>query len=205
MTRCPDPELLQDYLDGEVVPGQALAIESHLAGCADCAREVASLRFVFARLENLPLFEPSAQLVDRVLAEAMPAHPARWVKFAGWAYAASLVASLGGLLGATLNPTGRAWMGALSAEAANTVVRSFLFVLQSVNDGVVQFLAMAGSRGEWLRELPAVHALVKPLSQPVLLFTVWAAVVAGVGLIWWMRPRRGRAVRGSRHVGVLGL
>ena len=73
-----------------------------------------SYRLVFDRLGNLPLWEPSAELVDRVLAEAMPAHPARWVKFAGYAYAASLVASLGGL--ACSRPTERdrprAWMGA---------------------------------------------------------------------------------------------
>jgi anti-sigma factor RsiW len=205
MTRCPDFELLQDYLDGEVVPEQARAIEAHLAACPDCARDLASYRLVFDRLGSLPLFDPSPQLVERILAEAMPAHPARWVKLAGWAYAASLVASLGGLLVATLSPGPRAWMGALAAEAAKSVVRSFLFVVQSVNDGVVQFLALAGSRGEWLRELPILHAVVRPLSQPVFVFTVWAAVVAGVALIWWMRPRRSRATKGSRHVGIVGF
>jgi anti-sigma factor RsiW len=205
MTPCPDFDLLQDYLDGELVPGQALAIEAHLAECAHCAREVANFRLVFERLENLPLWEPSATLVDRVLAEAMPAHPARWVKFAGWAYAGSLVASLAGLAVAISNTTSRAWMGALAANAAKSVVHSFLFVLQSVSEGVVNALAAAGSRGEWLRSLPALHAVVKPLSQPIVLFTLWAALVVGVAVLWWMRPRHGRAVRGSRHVGVLGF
>lgn len=205
MTPCPEFELLQDYLDGEVVPEQARAIEAHLAACADCARELASYRLVFERLDQLPLWDPSPQLVERVLAEAMPAHPARWVKVAGWAYAASLVASVGGLLAAMLNPVSRGWMGVLAGDAANSVVRSFLFVLNSVNDGLVQALAVLGSRGDWLRSLPAVHALVEPLSQPVVLFTLWAALVAGVALIWWMRPRHGREARGSRHVGVLGF
>ncbi len=205
MTRCPEFELLQDYLDGEVVPEQARAIEAHLAECADCAREVASYRVVFDRLGSLPLFEPSPQLVERILAEAMPAHPARWVKLAGWAYAASLIASLGGILAATLSPGPRAWMGALAAEAAKSVVRSFLFVVQSVNDGTVQFLALVGSRGEWLRHLPILEAVLKPLSQPVVLFTVWAAILAGVGLIWWMRPRRSRAARGNGHAGIVGF
>ncbi len=205
MTRCPDFELLQDYLDGEVVPEQAQAIEAHLAGCADCARELASYRLVFERLESLPLFDPSPQLVERVLAQAMPAHPARWVKAAGWAYAAALVATVGGLFAASFNPAARAWMAGLGGEAAKSVVRSFLFVVQSINDGLVQTFELVGSRGEWLRSLPVLHALVKPLSQPVVLFTIWAAVVAGVALIWWMRPRTGRAVRGRHHVGILGF
>ena len=205
MNPCPEVELLQDYLDVELVPDQARSIEAHLAGCASCAREVASFRLVFERLENLPLFEPSPALVDRVLAEAMPAHPARWVKIAGWAYAASLAASLGGLAVALAAPTPRAWLAALAADAAKSLVRSFLFVLQSLNAGLVNALDLLGSRGEWLRSLPAVHAVVKPLSQPVVLFTLWAALVVGVAVLWWMRPRHGRAVRGSRHVGVLGF
>jgi anti-sigma factor RsiW len=205
MTPCPDFDLLQDYLDGELVPDQARSIEAHLAGCAHCAREVASFRLVFDRLANLPLWEPSPALVDRVIAEAMPAHPARWVKFAGYAYAASLVASLGALAFATSNATGRAWMAALAADAARTVVRSTLFVLQSVNDGLLNTVNALGSRGEWLRDLPLLHAVVKPLSQPIVLFTLWAALVAGVALLWWMRPREGRSVRGSHHVGVLGF
>lgn len=205
MNRHPDFELLQDYLDGELVPEQARAIEAHLAECADCAREVASFRLVFERLENLPLFEPSPALVDRVLAEAMPAHPSRWVRFAGWAYAGSLVASLAGLVVALSAPTPRTWLTALAADAARSLVRSFLFVMQSLNAALVNVVDVVGSRGEWLRSLPALNAVVRPLSQPIVLFTLWAALVAGVAVLWWMRPRRSRAVRGSRHVGVLGF
>ena len=205
MTPCPDLELLQDYLDGELVPDQTRSIEAHLAECASCAREVASFRLVFERLENLPLFDPSPALVDRVLAEAMPAHPARWVRIAGWAYVASLAASLGGLAVALSAPVSRAWLATLAGDAANTLVRSFLFVLQSLNAGLVNVLDLVGSRGEWLRSLPALNAVLKPLSQPVVLFTLWAALVVGVAVLWWMRPRQARAVRGSRHVGVLGF
>jgi anti-sigma factor RsiW len=205
MKACPDFELLQDYLDGELVPEQVRAVEEHLAGCADCARELASFRLVFERLENLPLWEPSPALVERVLAEAMPAHPARWLRFAGWAYAASLAASLGALAIATTNPAARAWVGTLAADAAKSVVRSFLFVLQSVNDGLLHTVNALGPRGEWLRSLPVLNAVLRPLSQPVVLFTLWAAIVVGVALLWWMRPREGRSVRGSRHVGVLGF
>ena len=205
MTPCPDFDLLQDFLDGELAPGQAHAIESHLAGCENCAREVANFRLVFQRLGNLPLWEPSPGLVDRVLAEAMPAHPARWTKIAGWAYAASLIASLGGLAVATSNTTSRAWIAALAANAAKSVVHSFLFVLESVSEGLVATVAALGSRGEWLRSLPALHAVLKPLSQPSVLFTLWAALVVGVAVIWWMRPRHDRAASGSEHVGILGL
>jgi hypothetical protein len=205
MTPCPDLELLQDYLDDELVPDQARSLEAHLAECTSCAREVANFRLVFERLENLPLFDPSPALVDRVLAEAMPAHPARWVRIAGWAYVASLAASLGGLAVALAAPVSRAWLATLAGDAANTLVRSFLFVLQSLNTGLVNVLDLVGSRGEWLRSLPALNAVLKPLSQPVVLFTLWAALVVGVAVLWWMRPRQDRAVRGSRHVGVLGF
>lgn len=205
MNTCPDLELLQDYLDGELVPEQTLAIEAHVATCASCARELAGFRLVFDRLGHLPLYDPSPALVDRVLAEAMPAHPARWVKVAGWAYAASLAVSLGGLALALAAPAPRAWLATLAGDAANSVVRSFLFVLQSLNAGLVSLLNLSGAPGEWLRSLPALQAVVKPLSQPVVLFTVWAALVAGVAVLWWMRPRAGRAVKGSRHVGVLGF
>lgn len=205
MNRHPDFELLQDYLDGELVPEQARAIEEHLSGCPECAREAASFRLVFERLENLPLFDPSPALVDRVLAAALPAHPARWVRIAGWAYAGSLVASLLALAVALSAAAPRAWLATLTADAARSLVRSFLFVMQSMNSAVVDVVDMLGSRGEWLRSLPAVAALARPLSQPVVLFTLWAAVVAGVAVLWWMRPRQARGVRGSGHVGVLGL
>jgi hypothetical protein len=205
MTPCPDSSLLQDYLDRELVPDQTHAIEAHLAECPACALELANYRLVFDRLGNLPLFEPSPALVDRVLAEAMPAHPARWVKLAGWAYAASLIASLAGLAVATSSQAPRAWMSALTADAARSVVQSLLFVLQSINAAFVHTADALGGSGGLQRSLPLLHAVVKPLAQPAVLFTLWAALVAGVAVLWWMRPREGRSVRGSRHVGVLGF
>ncbi|MCC6348891.1 MAG: zf-HC2 domain-containing protein [Candidatus Eisenbacteria bacterium] len=205
MNRHLDFELVQDYLDGELSHEQSRELEAHLADCAECARELASYRLVFERLEHLPLFDPGPGLVDRVLAEALPAHPARWVRLAGWAYGVSLAASLGGLALALAAPVSRAWLFTLTADAARSLVRAFLFVMQSLNTGLVHAVELVSTRGEWLRSLPALQAVLKPLSQPVVLFTIWAALLVGVALLWWMRPQRGRTMGGSRHVGVLGF
>lgn len=43
---------LSDYLDGELPDEERYAVESHLAGCADCAAVLADLRQVVARAQD---------------------------------------------------------------------------------------------------------------------------------------------------------
>lgn len=47
-------ERLSAYLDGELAPGDAAALERHLAECAECRDELAGLRNVRALLRALP-------------------------------------------------------------------------------------------------------------------------------------------------------
>ncbi|MGH2518292.1 MAG: anti-sigma factor family protein [Chloroflexota bacterium] len=51
-------ELLSPYADGQVSAGQLQLVESHLAGCADCRRELAELRATSELLRRLPPYEP---------------------------------------------------------------------------------------------------------------------------------------------------
>jgi len=206
MTPCPESTILQDYLDGELVPAEREAFEAHLAACPDCAAELALYRAVFHRLDTLPLLEPDARLADRVLAEVMPGHPARWVRWLGWAYAGCVGASLVAIGAAILLPTPRAWLSALAAEATRSVESSMMFVLRSLNDAALRLADGAGSwHGPSTHAQPVLHTLASLLAQPVLEFTLWAAFLACGAVLWWLRPRERHAVSGSEHVGLLGI
>jgi anti-sigma factor RsiW len=206
MKLCSESIRVQDYLDGELVPGEREAFEAHLAACADCAAEVALYRIVFHRLDSLPLFEPSPQLADRVLAEIMPAHPGRWMRWAGWAYASTIAGSLAAIGAAIALPGPRAWTQSLAADATRSLVGSLMFVLKSFNATTLRLLDVLGGSGEVGARFGALfRALTAPLSHPVVVFTLWAAVLTCGIVLWWMRPREGRAIRESDHVALLGL
>lgn len=89
---------LDDWLDGDLSPGQAAAVEAHAAGCPACQARLARARDLQARLRRLPAPEPDAALFDRALAAAA-AHDLQrrrrtWLG-AGGALAASLVLVIG--------------------------------------------------------------------------------------------------------------
>jgi hypothetical protein len=48
-TRC-----LDDYVDGELAPAAALAVETHVGGCANCRAQLDALRTLLARTRELP-------------------------------------------------------------------------------------------------------------------------------------------------------
>lgn len=54
MMQHPDDDLLNEYHDGALESREREAIESHLAGCADCASRSASMRALLDRLHSLP-------------------------------------------------------------------------------------------------------------------------------------------------------
>jgi len=62
-------EQLQEYLDGQLSPGQAQAIQAHLDACAACREELALLRQVDAALATVPLLEESAHFTTRIMAQ----------------------------------------------------------------------------------------------------------------------------------------
>ena len=206
MTSCPESNRVQDFLDDELVPAEREAFEAHLAGCAACAGELAVYRRVFYELETLPTWDPGLALTERVLAEVMPAHTGRWVRALGWAYAASIGASLIAIAGAILLPGPRSWTGGLAADAARSVVTSLLFVLKSCNGAALRLVDGFGASGTLMARIaPVLRAVASPLSQPVVVFTLSAAVLFCAVVLWWMRPRETRSIRGTNHVGVLGF
>jgi anti-sigma factor RsiW len=63
-----DPETIHALLDGELTPGEARRAESHLAECAECAREASALQTVFASLASLPDLPLETDLSRAVMA-----------------------------------------------------------------------------------------------------------------------------------------
>jgi len=60
---------LSDYLDGELPAGERAAVDSHLAGCAECARVLADLKRVVARAQGLEPRPPQNDLWTAIVAQ----------------------------------------------------------------------------------------------------------------------------------------
>jgi anti-sigma factor RsiW len=107
MSACPDKELLLHALvDGELDAGNALALESHVAGCPGCAAELAAIREVKARLAARPLgYTAPAGFLDRldaaIAAETQPPRLRRRAGPPGWLLGGG-VGALGGAIAASL-------------------------------------------------------------------------------------------------------
>jgi anti-sigma factor RsiW len=206
MTHCPEADRAQDYLDDEMFPAERAAFEAHLATCALCAREVAVYRSVFAQLEALETWDPRPDLADRVLAEVLPAHAGRWGSVLAWGAGLSIASSCAALAAAVFLPVPRAWIAGLAAEGTHAAVGSVVFLLKSLNAGVLRAFESFGATAPVLARLGAfLHALAASAAQPVVAVTLWAAVLVGIALLWWMRPREDRAAQEDRHVGMLGF
>lgn len=111
MSTHPDPERLAALAAGET-PDAPLS--AHLAGCAECARELDALRALagsLAGLEPVDWAEPPESVRTAVLAaargEAPPLRPRRWLLVAAAAAVGVVVGVLGGrmLWPATVQPT----------------------------------------------------------------------------------------------------
>ena len=62
------------YVLGSLDPAERREFESHLAQCAECSAEVASLRPIIGALATaVPQVTPRAEVRDRVLGSASPA------------------------------------------------------------------------------------------------------------------------------------
>jgi len=101
-------QLLSTYLDGELLPKEAIAVQEHLLECAACREAYDRLRATKALLGALPVAEPPAgfwasvrapQAVRLPLPLRMPAWPAlrrrvAWVAAAGIVLVALALAPL---------------------------------------------------------------------------------------------------------------
>jgi anti-sigma factor RsiW len=78
----PDPQLT-DYVDGALNEADRGAVETHLATCATCRREVALARSARDALGSLPAVAPPPGLADAAIAEAAAPTPAQPTSLAG--------------------------------------------------------------------------------------------------------------------------
>jgi hypothetical protein len=72
MTCAESRELLSAYLDGALVPEERAALETHVAGCAECRRELAALERTVALVRAVAPARAPAGFVDRVVAATRP-------------------------------------------------------------------------------------------------------------------------------------
>jgi anti-sigma factor RsiW len=207
MTRCRENLRLQDFLDGELPPGDVVAFRAHLAGCGDCAAEVASFQSLIATLERAPRLAPRPELAGRILERVLPSR-ARHRRFValGWGYAGALTACVGTVALWALQPGGSAQLEALSGQLSHRLLSAGLFMLNLLGATAMRLadgwslLHVAGER-----LAPLTRALGALLAEPGIALTIWAATAVCAALLWWMRPRAGAAAREVHHVGILGF
>jgi hypothetical protein len=68
-------ERLSEYLDGDLTEAEGRALETHLAGCGDCAATLEALRGVVVRARSLDDRPPARDLWEGI-AQRIGAHPA---------------------------------------------------------------------------------------------------------------------------------
>jgi hypothetical protein len=117
MTDCPNVRMrdaLPDLLHDRLTPGVRAECMAHVAGCADCAAELALLRSARAALGRVPAVDAAAIVralpVARVPVAALPPsmRPSAWRGAARWRVAAGVVLVAGGAWLAALRDGGRA-------------------------------------------------------------------------------------------------
>jgi anti-sigma factor RsiW len=101
MAKTPPPdETARDelvaYLDGELDPNRAHAVEARLSASPDVRREAETLRQTWELLDHLPRPEPSPDFTHRTLERvAAPAGGSGWRGYFRWAAAGLLAAVVG--------------------------------------------------------------------------------------------------------------
>src|SRR3954470_2118400 len=76
MTMSPHPgDLLSALLDGELSPGEERGVRAHIAGCAECQRELQYIGEARTWVRDMPPVDPPFGLFERML---RPRH--RWAR-----------------------------------------------------------------------------------------------------------------------------
>lgn len=68
----PDHALIDEFVDGALLRGEAAAMERHLAACAECAAWAEGARALRARFADVQTLRPASGLAERVLGEVAP-------------------------------------------------------------------------------------------------------------------------------------
>lgn len=94
MLSCRDVEgILQDYLDGYLLPSQREVLEGHVAACDSCRALLAGFARIDGRMEELGQVEVPAHLARSIL-DALPAQtyaPSPLRRALSWAVAPALI------------------------------------------------------------------------------------------------------------------
>ena len=98
---------IEPYVDGELAPDDARSLESHLASCESCARDVEGLRTLVSRARSLPRsIEPPVDHWPAVRQKLQRPSRAPWLLAAGGIAGLAAAAGLALVVGAA----GIAWM-----------------------------------------------------------------------------------------------
>lgn len=205
MTRCDQDTRVQDFLDGDLPPPEAVAFRAHLAVCPHCAAEAASFRRLFTTLEQQPLDVPRPELTGRILGRVLPSRVRRRRLAAlGLGYAAGLVVTGAGVALWMFRAGDGGLTAALPAWLWRHLLRGGLSALDALGASAVN-LATGWS---WLeaaagRLAPLSRAFALLMTDPRVAPALWAAVTVCAVLVWWMRPRRASVTREVRHGGIV--
>ena len=207
MNVCPESGRIQELLDGDLPPGEALRLREHAASCGSCGRDLLLYAQVFHSLEHLPNFDPGPAFTARVLERVLPSRVRRrWIRALGFGYASLSAITVAGVIAFATQPEARALLVTLSTAASRRLAQAMVFALNALSFSV---LGLAGSgrmlveAGERLK--PIGRALAALFSQTAIVLPLTIAVAACAAVLWWMRPRGAEDRKGGRHLGVLGF
>jgi anti-sigma factor RsiW len=205
---CPESVRVQAFLDRDLPADQAAAFETHLAGCAVCARELAAYTRLLAIIDRAPVWDPGPRLTERILNRVVPSRVrSRFVNVFGWAYSAACAITTFALISWLMTPGTPRWITSQLSELYLQALRTSLLALHTVVDGWIRFGDGWSLFGTFVDRLaPLGRALTFSLAQPAVALSIGAAFIGTVLVLWWMRPRVGaRATKGVPHVDLLGF
>jgi anti-sigma factor RsiW len=194
MTRCWEKDVeLQRWAAGELADERRVALESHLADCASCRRDLAAYRHLYEVLSGVSRREPPGDLHFRLMAALRPYRVALKMRResrasaltrkligagVGVAFAAALTASLWSWLGRIFAYTGRTLSPDL--ETMWTAAKQAWSVVLLLNEVAGKVAPKAGAF--W----SAVRGANEPVLRmaPVLLAAYGVMLFLGASLCW---------------------
>jgi predicted anti-sigma-YlaC factor YlaD len=207
MSRCPESEHIEPWLDGELGLEPARAFERHLAGCPACAAEHAAFASLFVTLRHARVADPGPRLTERILDRVVPSRVRRrQVTMVGWCYTALSAATTFAFISWVVRPETPIWLGRLLTTAYGRVMDTALFAIGALTATILrvqQGLGLLEALSGWL--VPVSRALRLLVGDPMIAAPLWAAIATCGLLFLWMRPRPLHIVRGRRHVGILAF